>query len=160
MTRILTMKNKAEIWKVESRNVNRLLALISIFCFLFSALAFATPSVTLAWNPPTGNYVAGYKIYAWTNSPDTNCFATNAIQTATVGNVTNATLNLLVAGNYTFAATAFSTYGTYTNESLFSNFAYWQVPFGPTYLITVQSSTNLTTWTNTQMFFRLQIAAP
>ena len=126
----------------------------------------AASGVTLLWTPSPSTNVNAYKISAWTNSPDTNCQATNAIQTLTVGNVTNASLSMLVAGNYTFAATALvtnyysGTNGPFTIESPFSQFAYWQVPAGPSYLITVQSSTNLITWTNTPIFFRLQIQQP
>ena len=129
-----------------------------LFTLLAVSLGFAAPGVMLCWNLPTNTYVNACKIYAWTNSPDTNCVAANAVEIVTLGNVTNATFSFLVPAAYTFAATTCETNSG--QESPFSNFAYWQVPFGPTYLITVQSSTNLTTWTNTQMFFRLQIAAP
>ena len=111
--------------------------------------------VTLLWDPSISANVNAYKIYAWTNSPDTNCIATNAVETVTVGNVTNATLVSLVPANYTFAVTALET--NTGAESPMGNFAYYEVPAGPTFLITVQCSTNLTTWTNTSMFFRLQI---
>jgi hypothetical protein len=60
-----------------------------------------------------------------------------------------------VPADYTFAATALDT--NTAAESPFSNFAFWSVPAAPTYLITVQTSTNLITWSNTPVFFRLQI---
>ncbi len=123
---------------------------------VLGVIASASPTVILAWNPSVSTNVNAYRIYAWTNTADTNCQTTNAVEVVTSGNVTNATLTMLVARNYTFAATALVT--NTGAESPFSNFAYYQVPAGPTYLITVQSSTNLTTWTNTQMFFRMQIA--
>jgi hypothetical protein len=151
------MTKQSRKQKAESRNRALAVLLISAFCFLFSTFAFAASGlIPLAWNPSISPNVNAYRIYAWTNSPDTNCVATNAVQILTVGNVTNATLVCIVPASYTFAATALVT--NTGAESPFSNFAYWQVPFGPTYLITVQSSTNLMTWTNTQMFFRLQIA--
>jgi hypothetical protein len=121
---------------------------------LFVVLSCPASGVTLAWKPSISTNVIAYKIYAWTNSPDTNCFATNAVQVVTIGNVTNATLNQIVSANYTFAATAIDAAGV---ESQFSNFTYLQVPAPPTYLITVQSSTNLVVWSNTPVFFRLQI---
>ena len=132
-------------------------AILAVACMeLFGVSSCLANGVTLIWFPSIYTNVNAYKIYAWTNSPDTNCIATNAVETATVGNVTNATLVSLVPANYTFAATAIET--NTGAESPMSNFAYWEVPSGPSFLVTVQSSTNLTTWTNTQMFFRLQIA--
>jgi hypothetical protein len=127
------------------------LALVSAFSLQPSAFA---SDVTLAWNPSTSTNVIGYRIYAWTNTPDANCAASNTVQTVTVGPVTNATLTMLVSGNYTFGATALSS----GSESPMSNLAYWFVPAPPTYLVTVQSSTNLINWSNTPVFFRLQIS--
>ena len=119
------------------------------------ALAGQPGSVTLSWNPSISTNVGAYKLYAWTNSPDTNCLFSNARQTLTVGNVTNATLNFLVGADYTFAATAVDTNNGV--ESQFSNFAWLHVAAAPTYLVTVQSSTNLIVWSNKPVFFRLQI---
>ena len=130
---------------------------LAVACMeLFGVSSCLANGVTLSWNPSITTNVNAYKIYEWTNSPDTNCIATNAVQTVTVGNVTNATLVSLVPANYTFGATAIET--NTGAESPMSNFVYYEVPAGPTFLVTVQSSTNLTTWTNTSMFFRLQIA--
>jgi hypothetical protein len=47
--------------------MTRILTILFGCVLLAVSPGFAAPSVTLAWNPPTGN-VAGYKIYAWTNS--------------------------------------------------------------------------------------------
>ena len=136
-------------------NLLNLLILLLAMLSVPAGIAGQPGGVTLAWNPSVSTNITAYKIYAWTNCPDTNCIPTNAVQTLMVGNVTNATLNFLVPADYTFAATAVDT--NTSAESQFSNFAYYKVPAGPTYFITVQSSTNLLVWSNTPVFFRLQI---
>jgi len=125
---------------------------------LMAAIVGMASNVTISWIPPSSTNVNAFKIYAWTNSSDTNCLTSNAIQTVEVGNVTNATLTMMVSGDYSFAVTSIVT--NTGAESPFSNFTYWHVPSPPTYLIAVQSSTNLITWSNTPVFFRLQIQQP
>jgi hypothetical protein len=94
--------------------------------FLFSVLfaimqfsAFATGSVTLAWNASTDPIVAGYNVYyggasgAYTNE-------------ISVGNATNATISGLVQGTtYYFAATTYAASGM---ESPFSSEVSYLVP--------------------------------
>ena len=84
--------------------------LTSLLCL--TSLIASAASVTLAWDASPDASVTGYRIYygpasgAYTNS-------------ATVGNVTNATLTNLKAGAiYYFAATAYDGAGL---ESAFSN---------------------------------------
>src|SRR5208283_3115362 len=80
--------------------------------FLFSVLfpvmqlsAFATGSVTLAWNASTDPSVAGYNIYYGGTSGN----YTNEI---CAGNATNATISGLVQGTtYYFAATSYASSG-------------------------------------------------
>ncbi|MDE2106195.1 MAG: hypothetical protein KGL39_53745 [Patescibacteria group bacterium] len=121
-------------------------------------LSASAADVTLSWSPSTSTNVTNYRIYGWTNLPDANCAKTNAVEVLQVGDVTNATLTGFTPAQWTFAATAVETNATTTNESDFSNFAHWEVLPPPTYLVTVQSATNLLgPWTNTQMLFRLKI---
>ena len=130
---------------------------IILVCLLSLCLGLlAHGGVNLSWVPSPDPNVNAYRLYAWTNAADTNCMATNAVEILTLGNGTNATLEALTPAPYTFALTALDTNSG--AESPFSNFAYWQVPVPPTFLVTVQCSSNLLTWTNTQMFFRLKIA--
>ena len=128
---------------------------VPFICLFAVCLSAFGQSVTLAWNPSTATNVTNYRIYAWTNCPDTNCFTANAVQRVEIGNVTNATVTPLVVDDYTFGATAVIT--NTGEESPLSNFCYWHVPAPPTYFITVQSSTNLIVWSNTPIFFRLKI---
>lgn len=124
------------------------------FLIAFSACAADLP---LVWNSSTDTNVNAYRIYGWTNTPDAQCVASNASGMFQVGYVTNASFQLLTAGDYTFAATAINT--NTGAESLFSNFTHWHVPEAPTLLINVQSSTNLIDWTNVpNLFFRLKIS--
>ncbi len=132
--------------------------ILSLGLALATLPAVAASTLTLAWDRSPDTNVNAYTVYAWTNTPDADCVISNAAQAVTVGDVTNATLNFLQPGHYTFAATARVT--STGAESGLSNFAYYQVPQPPTYLITVQTSTNLTAWTNTALFFRLQITPP
>lgn len=83
-----------------------------LFFLLCATLSASAASVTLAWDASPDASVTGYRIYygvasgSYTNS-------------ATVGNVTNATLTNLSSGvHYYFAATAYDGVG---NESVFSN---------------------------------------
>jgi len=81
--------------------------------------AFATGSVTLAWNGSTNPIVAGYNVYYGGASGT----YTNKI---CAGNTTNATVSGLVPGTtYYFAATAYAASGS---ESPFSGEASYQVP--------------------------------
>lgn len=117
-------------------------------------------SVQLTWQSSSTNANA-YRIYCWTNLPDSQCTPANVVQTELVGNVTNVTLTNLLATHYTFAATAVDTNSG--AESLFSNFADWPAIEPPSYLVTVQTTTNLLTpWTTVTnsigaVFFRLVI---
>jgi sulfur transfer complex TusBCD TusB component (DsrH family) len=112
---------------------------VLLLLVLFVLWAEAAPSVTLQWEPSPSTNVTNYKIYAWTNNPDANCLASNAVVTLALGNVTNATLQIQPQAVYTFAATAIATNSIGTNcfssESQFSNFTYWQVPGAPGHLI-------------------------
>jgi hypothetical protein len=81
--------------------------------------AFATGSVTLAWNPSISTNVAGYKIY-YGLACSVYC------NTISVGNSTNVTVTGLVEGaTYYFAATAVDALGI---ESQFSNETSYSVP--------------------------------
>jgi len=81
--------------------------------------SFAAGSVTLAWDASPDASVVGYKVYY---GPASGSYTNSA----TVGNVTNATLTGLVNGaTYFFAATAFNAQG---DESVFSNEATYTVP--------------------------------
>jgi hypothetical protein len=135
--------------------------LLTLACSLATAVAQA---VKLTWVSSTYTNVGGYRIYAWTNQPDAQCVQSNAVQTTLIGNVTGMTLTGLLPTDYTFAATAVDTNSG--AESLFSNFAHWPLVEPPSYLISVQSTTNLLTpWTTVtnasgQLFFRLVIFPP
>ena len=81
--------------------------------------AFATGSVTLAWNASTNPIVAGYNVYYGGASGT----YTNEIS---AGNATNATISGLVEGTtYYFAATTYTSSGV---ESPFSSEVSYQVP--------------------------------
>jgi hypothetical protein len=136
-------------------------------CLLASAQVTLPPLtyaqvVKLTWVSSTYTNVGGYRIYAWTNLPDAQCQQSNAVQTTLVGNVTAVQITRLLPTDYTFAATAVDTNSG--AESLFSNFAHWPFIAPPSYLISVQSTTNLLTpWTTVtnssgQVFFRLVIS--
>ena len=86
---------------------------------LFAMLtSLPAASVTLAWDPSSGTGVVGYKIYY---GPASRTY-TNSLAT---GNVTNATIdNLVAGGSYFFAATAVTAGGV---ESAFSNEIQYQV---------------------------------
>lgn len=127
----------------------------TIAASLSAVLASATQTLTLAWDHPAETNANAFQIYTWTNTPDALCAASNAVQIIRVGDVTNATLEELHSGSYTFAATTLDT--NTGAESVFSSFAYYTFPSPPSYLVTVQTSTNLTTWTNTNLYFRLKI---
>ena len=99
-------------------------AILSSFLFavLFAVMqlsAFATGSVTLAWNASTNSSIAGYNIYYGRASGA----YTNKI---CAGNATNATISSLVEGTtYYFAAT---TYAASDMESPFSSEVSYLVP--------------------------------
>ncbi|HEX5220637.1 MAG TPA: Ig-like domain-containing protein [Verrucomicrobiae bacterium] len=81
--------------------------------------SFAAGSVTLAWDASPDASAVGYRIYY---GPASGVYTNSA----TVGNVTSATLTGLVDGaTYFFAATAYNSTG---DESLFSNEANYTVP--------------------------------
>jgi hypothetical protein len=81
--------------------------------------AFATGSVTLAWNPSQDPTVAGYKVYYGGVSQ----YYTNEID---VGDITNASVAGLVGGaTYYFAATTYTAEGL---ESAFSDEVPYLVP--------------------------------
>ncbi len=100
--------------------------------------AFATGSVTLAWNASTDPSVVGYNVYyggasgAYTNE-------------ICAGNATNVTVSGLVQGTtYYFAATTYSASGL---ESPFSSEASYLVPSNVPMTIqppTLNANTNLT----------------
>jgi Fibronectin type III domain len=86
---------------------------------LLAALPAAAQNVTLAWTASTNPAELGFKIHYGAASR----FYTNAL---TVGNVTNATINGLVAGaTYHFAVTTYDAAG---NESAFSDEIIFTVP--------------------------------
>src|SRR3569832_2288433 len=67
---------------------------------LLPAKSFANTSVTLAWNPSSGQ-VSGYKVYCTLTS-------SSQVTTSNVGNVTSAAIGNLTEGQtYTFAVTAY-----------------------------------------------------
>jgi hypothetical protein len=85
--------------------------------------AFATGSVTLAWNPSISMNVAGYKIYYGLASGVYN-------NTISAGSSTNVTVTGLVEGTtYYFAVTAVDALGV---ESQFSNETSYSVPTNST----------------------------
>jgi hypothetical protein len=87
--------------------------------------AFATGSVTLAWNPSISTNVAGYKIYY-----GLACGVYNNTISVAGSTATNVTVTGLVEGTtYYFAATAVDTLGI---ESQFSNETSYSVPTNST----------------------------
>ena len=91
-------------------------------CLIFAGRdAFATQSVTLAWNPSPDTNVVGYKVYYGIASRT----YTNVVD---VGDVTNATISGLVEGvTYYFAVTAYRSLGI---ESDYSAEVAYTVPIG------------------------------
>ena len=86
---------------------------------LIQSPAFASQSVTLAWNPSTDPTVVGYNIYYGGASG-------NYTNTFSAGNTTNATISGLVEGDtYYFAATTYNSSGI---QSPFSNEVSYSVP--------------------------------
>jgi len=113
--------------------------------FLFSVLfavmqlsAFATGSVTLAWNASTDPSVVGYNVY---------CGGASGVYTNEIcaGNATNATISGLVQGTtYYFAATTYAASGL---ESPFSSEVSYLVPMNAPIVNqppTLNAITNLT----------------
>ena len=87
--------------------------------------AFATGSVTLAWNPSISTDVAGYRIYY-----GLACGVYNSTISVAGSTATNATVTGLVEGaTYYFAATAVDALGI---ESQFSNETSYSVPTNST----------------------------
>jgi hypothetical protein len=99
-------------------------AILGFFLFnvLFAVMqlsAFATGSVTLAWNASTNSSTAGYNIYYGRASGA----YTNPVN---AGNATNVTISVLVEGTtYYFAATTYAASGM---ESPFSSEVSYTVP--------------------------------
>jgi hypothetical protein len=118
--------------------------------FLWSVLlavvqfsAFATGSVTLAWNPSTDPIVAGYNIYYGGASGT----YTNKIR---AGNATNATISGLVQGaTYYFAAT---TYTASNVESSCSSEVSYQIPLNAP-IMSCSNAYTAVVITNTPGFF-------
>jgi hypothetical protein len=108
----------------------------SCLTFLTQISSFAVGSVTLAWDASPDVSVTGYRIYY---GPASGVYTNSA----TVGNVTTATMNGLADGaTYFFAATAYNAGG---DESLFSNETTYTVPAGSTNLLpTLNIIPNLT----------------
>jgi hypothetical protein len=105
--------------------------------------AFATGSVTLAWNASTNPIVAGYNVY-YGKACGTY---TNKI---CAGNSTNATISGLVQGvTYYFAATTYSTSGV---ESPFSSEVSFQIPLNAPIMSCSNAYTAVVT-TNAPGFF-------
>lgn len=95
------------------------LILCSVLWFWSQAVAGASQSVTLAWNPSIDPGIAGYKIYYGTASH-------NYSSVVTVGITNSVTITGLTAGTtYYFAATSYDQAGV---ESDLSNEASYAVP--------------------------------
>ena len=110
---------------------------IGLCVAMTASSAFATGSVTLAWNPSISTNVAGYKIYYGLASGVYN-------NTISVGSSTNVTVTGLVEGTtYYFAATAVDALGV---ESQFSNETSYSVPTNstPTAPPTLNTLTDMT----------------
>lgn len=97
------------------------LALASLFVGFTTLGAFATNTVTLAWNPSLDGTVTGYHVYqgavshAYTNVVDVGSSLTNTVP------------GLKAGVTYFFAVTAYDLIGL---ESLFSNEVSYNVPTG------------------------------
>jgi hypothetical protein len=100
--------------------------LFAVLCAVAPHSAFATGSVTLAWNAPAGPAVAGYNVYY-----GSACGVyTNKI---CAGGATNATITGLIPGTtYFFAATSFAASGV---ESPLSCEVSYRVPLNAPVLI-------------------------
>ncbi len=84
--------------------------------------AWAQNTVTLAWDPETGDFIAGYRLYSGIASQT----YTNMLD---VGNTTSATFSNLTAGTtYYFAVTAYDLAGL---ESAFSGEVSCTIPVNP-----------------------------
>src|ERR1039458_4473272 len=91
-------------------------ALMTLLCGTFAALAplaaFATGTVTLAWDPSTGtNIIANYNVYYGVAS------ATYTNVAAAGTNLTVSVSNLVEGATYYFAATAVDTFGLESDYS-------------------------------------------
>lgn len=126
--------------------------LIVIPILLWVIGAPASP-VTLAWDA-SPDAVAGYRLYAGTNSA-----ATNALVTVNAGTNLTCAVDALPAGPWTFWATAYTTNGGFV-ESLPSNLVFVRVPPPPAKLVTVAVQWNgsvvSTNWQDAG-FFRLKL---
>ena len=111
------MSSKYILGRMERAAVNSLL--LSGMVLLVQWPAFATQSVTLAWNPSTDPTVVGYNLYYGGKSG-------NYTNTLSAGNATNKTVSGLVEGKtYYFAATTYNSSGI---QSPFSNEVSYSVP--------------------------------
>jgi len=125
---------------------------------LFGAFCVAAAAaVTLEWDPSPDAWVAGYRLYASTNSA-TQHQLTNALVKVNCGTNTSCTISNLTGGrDYYFVATAYTADG---QESLPSNEVIYRVPFPPPVLRTVYVEwTGVLGATNWQDvgFFRLRM---
>ena len=130
---------------------------LSILCILCVSALSQAHAVTLEWDPSPDAWVAGYRLYASTNSVAVHQL-TNAPVRVDAGTNTTAQLTNLTAGlTYYFVATAYTADGA---ESLPSNEVLWRVPRPPAQMrtIIVQWSGQVlsTNWQDVG-FFRLKL---
>lgn len=123
------------------------LALIILLC---SLSAFAG-TVRLAWSP-SPDAVAGYRIYAGTNSPLT---VSNAVGVLNAGTNLTATVTATNAGRWYFIATAY----THDSESQPTPEIAVVFPSPPENFATlaIEASVNTTNW---MQVYRLRITSP
>ena len=118
--------------------------LFSVWFAVMQPSAFATGSVTLAWNASTNSSVVGYNVYyggasgAYTNE-------------ICAGNATNATISGLVQGTtYYFAATSYAASGM---ESPFSSEVSYPVPMNVPPIVNYSNTYTAVVTTNAPGFY-------
>ena len=136
---------------------------LSILCILCVSALSQAHAVTLEWDPSPDAWVAGYRLYASTNSVAVHQL-TNALRKVDVGTNTVCSLTNLAAGRWFFVATAYATEANGTNivtlESLPSNEVIAAIPEPPANMRTVHvqwSGQVLSTNWQDVGFFRIKL---
>ena len=108
-----------------------MMRILTFICFVYATASAS--KVTLEWDPSPDSWVAGYRLYASTNSVAIHGL-TNALVKLGAGTNTTCTVSNLAVGRWYFVATA---YTTEEIESLPSNEVIASVATAPANMRTV-----------------------
>lgn len=132
--------------------------ILAIFFGLCLLLAQLAKGVTLVWDPSPDSWVAGYCIYASTNSVQEHHLTNASVKVDCGTNTSLEITNLIGGGDQYYVATAYTADG---QESLPSNEVVFHIPFDPPVLKTLyvewSGTVPTTNWQETG-FFRMRVA--